>query len=251
MNSWSGSVPSRPRTSLRAGVGPRWTSRIGAGFTCICEHPLGEVGDLVEVDALVREHHPLLGRVRTSREVEGADEAADGQAAGGVLVEVDRGFGVVVDVAALLPPGQPRRRPRGRGGRTPGPTRGHRPGSGRASCPGRGRAGTAPPRTAGPPGRVRPSEHRRVPRQADPEEASGARTSRRTAGGRLRPGHVRPGRRRLHRRGRRARCARAPGAGPRARGSTSRSSPTTRRARPRRWSRSWPGSAWRRPSPTS
>ena len=43
------------RTSSRTRPGPRCTSRIGAGLSCQLGHPVGELGGLGGVDALVRE----------------------------------------------------------------------------------------------------------------------------------------------------------------------------------------------------
>ena len=79
------------RAAVRAAVHEQDRSRVDLHL----QHPLGEVGDLVGMDALVREHDPLLGRVGAAGQVQGADEAADGQPAGGVLVQVDRRLGVV------------------------------------------------------------------------------------------------------------------------------------------------------------
>ena len=122
----------------------------GPGSSRISRHPVGQLGGLHGVD------RPRAGRPPGRRgsgpvgDVEGADEAADRDAAGGVLVQVDRRRVVVVDAGPAPPTGCSRRGdvavgPREGAGRRPG----RRSGPGRASGRGRGAAAAAPPGTAG------------------------------------------------------------------------------------------------------
>ena len=69
-------------------------------------HPVGEVVGLRRVDPLVRQDRAVLGAGGSLRDVQGADEAADGDAAGRVLVQVERGLPVARDVALPLPAAQ-------------------------------------------------------------------------------------------------------------------------------------------------
>ena len=63
----------------------------GSGVEVHLQHPLGQLAGLLGVDRLVRPHGAVGQRVGTLGHAEGADEAADGEAGGGVLVEVEGG----------------------------------------------------------------------------------------------------------------------------------------------------------------
>ena len=94
-------------TSSRTGSGPRWTSRMGAGFSCPRAHPVSQFADLLRMDALVRDDRSIGHGGRPVRDVEGPDQAADGEAGGGVLVHVDGRFGVPEQLSGLAPAVQP------------------------------------------------------------------------------------------------------------------------------------------------
>ena len=70
-------------------------------------HPVGELVGLHGVDPLVREDGPVLGAAGPVRDVERADQAAHGEAARGVLVQVERGLVVAAELSAFLPLRQP------------------------------------------------------------------------------------------------------------------------------------------------
>ena len=53
------------------------------------------------------QHGAVLGAGGAVRDVQRADQAAHGEAAGGVLVEVERGLVVAAQLSALLPLGEP------------------------------------------------------------------------------------------------------------------------------------------------
>ncbi len=163
-------------------------------------------------------HRHLGARGRAPRDVQGTDQAADGDAVGGVLVQVQRGLLVAADLAALLP------------ARRAGP---RRPRYGRAKA--RTEAGS-PIRLGA---RVSAAEGQEPERPRDvrwgdhgvgvhrsivgclprpiPEEVRVLGTSRESPVRGLRPGDARPRRRRLRRRRRGPGRARAPGRGARGR----------------------------------
>ena len=70
-------------------------------------HPVGQLVGLHGVDPLVREDGPVLGAGGAVRDVERTDQAADGEAGGGVLVQVERGLVVAAQLSAFLPLREP------------------------------------------------------------------------------------------------------------------------------------------------
>ena len=70
-------------------------------------HPVGQLVGLDGVDPLVREDGAVLGAAGAVRDVQRADQAADGEAGGGVLVQVERGLVVTAQLSAFLPLREP------------------------------------------------------------------------------------------------------------------------------------------------
>ena len=70
-------------------------------------HPVGELVGLHGVDPLVGEDGPVLGAAGPVRDVERTDQAAHGEAAGGVLVQVEGGLVVASQLSAFLPLREP------------------------------------------------------------------------------------------------------------------------------------------------
>ena len=99
-----GRLGHRRRGPARApATGPRWTSRIGAGFSSISAIRVASSAGLRVVDPLVGQHDPVL-RVRgPPRDVQRADQSPDREPARGVLVQVQRGLGVAREVPLSLP----------------------------------------------------------------------------------------------------------------------------------------------------
>ena len=213
-------------------AGPRWTSRMGAGFS---SHVLIRSARSPTCSGWM----PSCGM--TARSPSEAARCAMSSAPtrprtvrprGGVLVHVDGRLGVPEQLSGLAPALQAARRRRGRVARTGEPWPGRR--SGRASAASRGRAAAsaaAPPRVGRPPGSS-PSEHRRGSTSvADGRHAGGLRGA-------------------VGRRPTTSRCSISTGSStsvarpfrappstwprPARAGSASRSSPTTPRGHPRR-----------------
>ena len=78
----------------------------GCGVEVHLQHPVGQLAGLLRVDRLVRPDRAVGQRVGTLGHAQGADESPDGEAAGGVLVEVERGCAVSTRVAAVDPLGE-------------------------------------------------------------------------------------------------------------------------------------------------
>ena len=70
-------------------------------------HPVRQLVGLHRVDALVREDGAVAGAAGAVRDVQRADQAAHGEAGGGVLVQVERGLLVAAELSAFLPLGEP------------------------------------------------------------------------------------------------------------------------------------------------
>ena len=177
---------------------PLWTSRIGAGLRPISAIRSARSSAWRGVDALVRQHRAVLGPRGPPRDVEGADEAADGHAAGGVLVQVERGCVVATErgrAPASAPAG---RRRRGRGGRTHAPVDGSPTRCGASIRPGNGRSRNGPATYGGVttcPASIRASYGGNA--MADLRGWPRVGRIDRSPDRRLRPGDARPRRRRL------------------------------------------------------
>ena len=179
-------------------------------------HPGRELDGLGVMDPLVGQHDPVV-RVRgPPGDVERPDQAAHGQSAGGVLVQVHGRVDVPDDVAVPLPATQPR------GDLAVGPGEGA--GRGGIADAVR-RQGESPerceaerPRCGGHEGRgTRGAGLHQIIVGCRPSDlmgrCDGARSPARTPRRGLRPGDVRPGRRGLHRRPRGDRRPGPPGPG--------------------------------------
>ena len=102
-----GVVVTRRRTRSRTSAGPSCTRRIGAGFISISSIRSASSSTCTGWMPSWGQHRPVVEPRGPAGEVEGADEAADGETARGVLVEVQRRRRVLAQVPAALPLRQP------------------------------------------------------------------------------------------------------------------------------------------------
>ena len=88
-------------TAPDRGRAPRCTSRIGAGLSASSAIRSASSSACTRVDALVREDGAVVGVAGAVRDVQRADQAAHGEAGGGVLVQVERGLVVAAELSAF------------------------------------------------------------------------------------------------------------------------------------------------------
>ena len=92
-----------PADDVADGRRPAVDEQHRGGVELHLAHPVGELASLTGVDGLVRQDGSRVARAGAVRELERPDEPADRDPVDGVLVQVERGLGVVREAARLLP----------------------------------------------------------------------------------------------------------------------------------------------------